>query len=110
MVGISNEFSEVVSFLRTATDKSVIVLHDQPNRGRTIIEKFENYARSTAFAVVIYTGDDEGKAKGDLTLKPRARQNVLFELGFFVGALTRARVAVLFEEGVDVPTDLSGVA
>jgi predicted nucleotide-binding protein len=87
------------------------VLREQPNQGRTIIEKFIDYA-DAGFAVVLLTGDD----RGGLTetppeqQRPRARQNVLFELGFFVGKLGRNRVCALYEEGVEIPSDYAGVA
>jgi len=59
---------------------------------------------------VLLTGDDEGrKRETDGELRPRARQNVILELGFFVGALGRGRVALLYEEGVELPSDISGV-
>ena len=87
-----------------------IVLHEQPNRGRTIIEKFFDYAEVT-FAVVLLTADDYG---GTQELKkrkprPRARQNVILELGFFLGKLGRERVCALYEEGVEIPSDYQGV-
>jgi predicted nucleotide-binding protein len=86
-----------------------IVLHEQPNRGRTIIEKFEDHS-DVAFAVVLFTPDDVGYPASDLTqAKPRARQNVVLELGFFMAALGRDRVCVLYTSGVEVPSDYSGV-
>ncbi|MEE8356570.1 MAG: nucleotide-binding protein, partial [Anaerolineales bacterium] len=72
----------------------VIILHEQPNQGRTIIEKFEDYS-DVGFAVVLLTPDDIGGRANDLELLPRARQNVVFELGFFIGALGRERVCAL---------------
>jgi predicted nucleotide-binding protein len=91
-------------------DQEVIILREQPNSGRTIIEKFEDYA-DVGFAVVILTGDDRGgtkDAKAD-DQKPRARQNVILELGYFLGRLGRDRVCVLYQEGVEIPSDYSGV-
>jgi predicted nucleotide-binding protein len=81
-----------------------------PNGGRTIIEKFEDYA-DASFAVVLLTGDDvAGLADvANRDLRPRARQNVVFELGFFLGRLGREQVAVLYEPGVEIPSDYSGV-
>jgi len=87
-----------------------VVLHEQPNKGRTIIEKFMDYS-DVAFAVVLLTADDKGgSVKADITeLRPRARQNVLLELGFFIGALGRDRVCPLYEDGVEIPSDYQGV-
>src|SRR5262249_2142124 len=69
----------------------VIILKEQPNEGRTIIEKFEDHAGEAGFAVVLLTGDDVGGAKGSPVdkLKPRARQNVILELGYFLAKLKR---------------------
>ncbi len=86
-----------------------IILHEQPDRGRTIIEKFESYA-AVGFAVVLLTPDDVGGTADDPEeLKPRARQNVIFELGFFVAALGRRRVCALYKGDVELPTDFAGV-
>ncbi len=87
-----------------------IILHEQPNNGKTIIEKFEKHAAASCFAIVLLTPDDIGypqKKKDDA--KPRARQNVIFELGYFCGALERKNVSVLYKEGVEIPNDYLGV-
>lgn len=90
--------------------QEVIVLREQPNQGRTIIEKFEDYA-DVGFAIVLLTADDRGApmAAGEDSLKPRARQNVVFELGYFIGRLGRKRVCALYVEGIELPSDYSGV-
>lgn len=85
-----------------------IILHEQPNIGRTLIEKFTDYS-NVGFAIVLLTADDLGKAKKDTDLSPRARQNVIFELGYFLGKLGRTRVCALYENGVEIPSDYSGV-
>jgi predicted nucleotide-binding protein len=88
---------------------NVVILHEQPDGGRTIIEKFEHYS-AVKFAVILLTADDVGSAKSDPSvLKPRGRQNVVFEHGYFIGALGRKYVCALREEGVEVPSDLSGI-
>jgi predicted nucleotide-binding protein len=88
----------------------VTILREEPNSGRTIIEKFLDYS-AVGFAVVLLTGDDRG---GVYTSpyeeqRPRARQNVILELGFFLGKLGRDRVCALYQEGVEIPSDYSGV-
>lgn len=90
--------------------QDVIILREQPNQGRTIIEKFEDYA-DVGFAVVLLTGDDRGGPVSVATdsLKLRARQNVVFELGYFIGRLGRNRVCALYVDGVELPSDYSGV-
>jgi len=88
---------------------TAIILHEQPGAGRTIIEKFENYS-NVGFAVVLLTPDDVGGLTDrSRELKPRARQNVIFELGYFVGKLGRRKVSVLYKEGVEIPSDYQGV-
>jgi predicted nucleotide-binding protein len=108
--GRSEAAKQVVArFLEQISDLRVVILHEQPNSGRTIIEKFESYASGADFAVVLLTGDDEGGLASSRQRRRRARQNVVFELGFFIAALGRAQVAVLYEEGVELPSDMSGV-
>jgi predicted nucleotide-binding protein len=86
-----------------------VILHEQPDGGRTLIEKFEQYA-SVGFAVVLMTPDDVGAtASSPDKLCPRARQNVILELGFFMGRLGRGRVRALYTEGVEMPSDYEGV-
>lgn len=88
-----------------------VVLREQPNRGQTIIEKFESNA-DVGFAVILMTADDMGASLDDADndeYRPRARQNVILELGYFVGRLGRGRTSVLREEGVEQPSDIMGV-
>lgn len=84
-----------------------IILHEQPNKGKTIIEKFEEYS-DVGYAVVLMTPDDIGGLK-DEQQKERARQNVVFELGYFIGKLGRNRVTALVDGELELPTDISGV-
>lgn len=87
-----------------------VILNEQPNAGRTLIEKFETYA-DVSFAVVLLTADDVGApASAAEELHPRARQNVIFELGFFIGKLGRRKVCALYQEGVEILSDFQGVA
>jgi len=85
-----------------------IILHEQANKGCTLIEKFEQHG-DVAFAVVLLTADDVGGTSPD-SLKPRARQNVILELGYFIGALGRARVCALKRGDLEQPSDIVGVA
>jgi predicted nucleotide-binding protein len=84
-----------------------VILDEQPNQGRTIIEKFEGHA-DVAFAVVVLSPDDHGGLAGEPSA-PRARQNVILELGFFIGKLGRHRVAALLDGSIEVPSDIDGV-
>jgi predicted nucleotide-binding protein len=85
----------------------VIILHEQASRGKTIIEKIEEHGE-VGFAVVLLTADDVG-GKDVGTLKPRARQNVILELGYFIARLSRSRVCALKRGDVEVPSDFGGV-
>jgi len=87
-----------------------IILHEQASKGKTIIEKFEEHASSSCFAIALLTTDDVGYPQNkEAEAKPRARQNVIFELGYFCGALSRKNVCVLYKEGVEIPNDYLGV-
>jgi predicted nucleotide-binding protein len=84
-----------------------IILHEQANQGRTVIEKVEIHG-DVGFAIVLLTPDDEGAKKGE-PLKPRARQNVVLELGYFIGRLGRERVCALKRGDLEIPSDFGGV-
>jgi predicted nucleotide-binding protein len=77
-----------------------------------LIEKFEVYA-DVGFAVVLLTPDDVGapasEANKPASMKRRARQNVILELGYFIGRLSRRRVCALYKQGVEIPSDYEGV-
>jgi predicted nucleotide-binding protein len=107
--GHNHGAKEAVARFLEKLDLEPIVLHEKPNAGRTVIEKFSDYA-DVHFAVVLLTADDEGRAVASPTvLKRRARQNVILELGYFLGRLGRARVCALYEAGVEIPSDYSGI-
>lgn len=87
-----------------------IILHEQANKGRTIIEKFEDHSSNVKYVVILLTPDDIGGLKTELDkLSPRARQNVVFEMGWFFGRLGRGKVCALVSSGVDQPSDLHGI-
>jgi predicted nucleotide-binding protein len=96
-------------FLETVTDRTIVVLAEQPNRGQDLLGKLLSQAQDAGFAVVLLTADDLGGLEDDEP-KPRARQNVVFELGLFVGLLGRDKVAALNDPRIEIPTDFSGVA
>ena len=99
--------NDVELFLRRLELKPIILLNEA-DRGRTVIEKFENNS-DVSFAVILYTACDEGRVKGADVLNDRARQNVIFEHGFFCAKLGRDHVVALHESGVEIPSDLAGV-
>jgi predicted nucleotide-binding protein len=86
-----------------------IILHQQPGLGRTIIEKFEDYSSLVNVAIILITPDDVGGKNGKVQ-ENRARQNVIFELGYFSGKLGRKRVILLLKGNVEIPSDLLGVS
>lgn len=87
-----------------------LILHEQPNAGRTIIEKLEGHL-DVDFAIVLLTPDDVGGLAGAglADLQSRARQNVVLELGLFLGALGRKRVCALHKGDLELPSDFDGV-
>ena len=92
-------------------DLTATILDEQPSRGQTIIDKFEEHAEEAGFAIVLLTADDVGGPKDEKgEFKPRARQNVILELGYFLGVLKRDRVRILYEEGVELPSDTYGIS
>lgn len=98
---------EAAARLLEKTGFQPIILHEQANQGKTIIEKFEANA-DVGFAVVLLTPDDFGAAIG-AEPHPRARQNVILELGYFIGRLGRERVCALKLGDVELPSDIFGV-
>ena len=100
---------ETVARFLTKLDLEPVILHEQANLGRTIIEKFESHAH-VGFAVALLTPDDVGSLKDEKhNSKPRARQNVIFEFGYFIGKLDRKRVCALVRGDVEKPSDYDGV-
>jgi predicted nucleotide-binding protein len=86
-----------------------VILHEKPTEGRTVIEKLEHHS-DVDFAVVLLTPDDVGSAKDAADeLRPRARQNVVLELGYFVGLLGRKNVCALHKGALELPSDYVGV-
>lgn len=86
-----------------------VVMGDEPNLGRTLIEKLEQLS-DVRFAIILLTPDDKGGTMNAEELNPRARQNVIMELGYFIGRIGRERTAVVYDESVEIPSDYHGVA
>lgn len=85
-----------------------VILSEQANKGKTIIEKLEEHS-DISCAICLFTADDSGKSNKETDYKSRARQNVVLEAGFFMGKLGRERVVFIAEEGLELPSDLQGV-
>jgi CheY-like chemotaxis protein len=84
-----------------------VILQEKPEKGRTIIEKLEHYADESDIVFALFTPDDVIGSEN----QARARQNVLFEFGFFLGRFGRKSGKVIFlsKRGVEIPSDLSGL-
>jgi predicted nucleotide-binding protein len=107
--GHDNAAKEEVARLIEKLGLRAIILHEQPDRGKTIIDKFEDHS-NVGFAVVLLTPDDVGHPKDEPSkVRPRPRQNVILELGYFTGKLGRSRVCALKKGDIEIPTDYSGV-
>ncbi len=100
---------EAVARFLEKLDLEPIILHERPNKGRTLITKFREESKDIGFAVVLMTPDDHGAKAGKSDTRPRSRQNVVFELGFFIGALGPERVAALVKGNIERPSDFDGV-
>lgn len=92
-----------------------VVLHRKADEGMTVIEKFEKHS-NVGYAFVLLSPDDLGCKLIDSNnainmedMEKRARQNVIFEFGYFLGKLGRKRVCCIYKEGVVLPTDASGI-
>jgi len=99
--------SLIVSFL-SSIGLEGIVLHDQPNMGRHLLTKFIEEAELATFAIVLMTDDDVG-GENTSALAPRARQNVILELGYFLSHLGQERVCALITPGLEAPSDFDGI-
>ena len=114
--GHDHGMKETVARFLSRAGLNPIILHERPDEGNTVIEKFEKHA-DVSFAIAIFSKDDLGMAKSEISgskpiqesLRPRARQNVVLELGYFMGALGRKNVRAIVEDGVETPSDYSGV-
>ena len=105
--GHDGEARETVARFLEKMGLQAIILHEQANQGRTVIEKVEANS-DVGFAVVLLTPDDLGCANGGVP-EPRARQNVLLELGYFIGRLGRAKVCALKRGELEIPSDFAGI-
>lgn len=98
---------DAVARVVTALGLQPVILQEQPGAGRTLIEKFEKYS-DVGYAIVLLSPDDIGGKKGEQQ-HDRARQNVIFELGYFVGKIGRGHVCLLHHGDVEIPSDYFGV-
>lgn len=102
--GRAQDWRAVQTYIEHDLHLQTLELAQEPNLGRTVIEKLLDAADGCDSAVIVMTGDDMD-AQGD----PRVRENVMHEIGYFQGRYGRGRVILLHEEGVNVPSNLAGV-
>jgi len=107
--GQDNDAKQTVARFLEKLGLEVIILHERASSGMTIIEKFEQNS-DVAFTVVLMTPDDVGSISTDKeNMKFRARQNVIFELGYFMGKLGRKNVCALLKGDIERPSDYDGI-
>jgi len=107
--GHDNEAREAVARFIEKLDLKAVILHEKADEGRTLIEKLETHS-DVGFAVILLTPDDEGREiSTNKPLSPRARQNVVLELGYFIGHIGRQCVCALHRGSVEIPSDYLGV-
>ena len=99
----------VARTVTTATGRETIILREQPNVGRTLMEKFEQHAAEVSYAIIVLTADDKGGRANEDNPQPRGRQNVIFEMGYFYGLIGRDYVSVLLQPGIEKPSDMDGI-
>ena len=104
--GHNNEMKLAVARMIAQLGLEPIILHEQPNEGKTIIEKFEKLSTDISFTIVLLSADDQ--MQNDTY---RARQNVIFELGYFIAKLGRENVVALYDTStkIEIPSDITGV-
>ncbi|MBB5408589.1 putative nucleotide-binding protein [Paraburkholderia sp. HC6.4b] len=102
--GRAKDWYEVQSFIERDLKLATLELAQEPNKGLTVLGKLEEAANQCDSAVIVMTGDDKDES-GQL----RARENVMHEIGYFQGKYGLARVVVLHEEGVNIPSNIQGL-
>lgn len=111
--GHDEEMKEAVARTIERIGLKPIILHEQPNMGvRAVMEKLEEHS-AVSHAIILVSPDDYGCTKEEWPAKAylRARQNVIFELGFFIGKLGKEGVHAIYRENdkFEFPTDIRGV-
>ena len=102
---------EAVARFVERLDLDAVVLDERSGGLQAIIDKFEEQAEDIVFAIILLTPDDVGAAKAEKNeLQPRARQNVILELGYFIGKLNRNQICLLYKGGVELPSDIRGMS
>jgi len=98
---------DVRDYVESELGHNTVVLSDEPDGGRFVLEKFIDSANECGYAIVLMTADDQC-ISGNV-VEERARQNVIFEYGFFVGRLGKANICIILDPGVELPSDVKGI-
>lgn len=106
--GHDGELKQAVARVVEKQGIEAVILTEQANQGKTIIEKFEDFS-DVGGAICLFTADDLGRSRESDVDRARARQNVVFETGYFIGKLGRDHIVILADDGIEMPSDLSGV-
>ena len=106
--GHDNALKSEVARLLEQQNIVPIILYEQTNQGRVLLDKLEQEINRASFAVVLYTKDDMISSSNVSVW--RARQNVVFEHGYLIAKLGRDKVCAIKDEGVELMSDISGVA
>ena len=83
---------------------TIKVLHEQPDKGRTVVEKLIEEGEDANYAIALLSPDDILIDGGT-----RARQNVILEVGYFIGKIGKERVRLIVKGNIEIPSDLHGV-
>ena len=102
--GRSNDWREVQEYIEKTLDYKTVELAQQPNLGRTVLQKLTEETDKCHCAVIVMTGDDIAN-EGEI----RARENVIHEIGYFQGKYGLEKVVLLHENGVNIPSNIHGI-
>jgi predicted nucleotide-binding protein len=102
--GSASDWREVQSHIERDIGVKTLELAQQPNLGRSVLEKLEQESSKCNSAVILMTGDD-----ADAMGTPRARENVLHEIGYFQAKFGLSRVCLLHEDGTNIPSNIHGL-
>ncbi|MDR2407431.1 MAG: nucleotide-binding protein [Bacteroidales bacterium] len=105
--GHDDEMKEKVARVIEKLGFKAIILHEKAGEGNTIIEKLEKNS-DVSFAIVLLSQDDEINNKSE-TVEFRARQNVIFEMGYFIGKLGRRNVCIIKQDNVKILSNIDGI-
>lgn len=98
--GLKREVQLLIS--RAGVDD--VVLHERPDKGRTLIDKLIEEGQGAAYVIALLSPDDKV-----LDGTSRARQNVILEIGYFLGKLGKSKIRLLKKGDIEIPSDLQGI-